>query len=529
MPVDLSRTSLARLTVTALLLVLLIGMGLSRISTAGATHDGGYDDGYNDTCEAEASDRFTIDGDPLNICVVGGGYAAGFDNGSHDALTYSGLFLFGGSGQGKLLDTEVTEYGEPAEAGGTITKQDELVVLEPSDGALRANITQTTSYTQGSDTFDVRYEVTNPAGSGAPFQFRSFVTGRTHLGEAGTPEGEREAGPPVSLIARNDPAGAENILRPSAAADHFSISDDLPSTSLRQGTNLSDGTTISEFSPWSTSQYDDRWDTPLAPGETETIEVAWKLKRMTSLQIASFFERLALGATTTLVATFYGADGDPVQGKAVQWSVEGVNPQSALTTTNDAGQATLTYTGSNEGLDRIDATTVESDPAKTRSDTAYRAFGGRTDDTGEAGGGGTTTTNTTTTQTTTTPIVLQPGPVILPAPKDPTTISAARLKRFLAGGLRVRARATGPSRWKWNLYRRRAGARTAQAGRLIKIATASDRATWAGQRVSGKLRVSKKTRKQLRKARRVTLVLRTTVTPTGGAPVTTSQTLKVKK
>ena len=66
--------------------------------------------------------------------------------------------------------------------------------------------------------------------------------------------------------------------------------------------------------------------------------------------------------------------GQPVNNRAVTFSVTGANPQTATTrTTNASGEATFAYTGTAGGTDTIRASFTDS-AGQTRATTATRTW-----------------------------------------------------------------------------------------------------------------------------------------------------------
>jgi RHS repeat-associated protein len=64
------------------------------------------------------------------------------------------------------------------------------------------------------------------------------------------------------------------------------------------------------------------------------------------------------GSSQTMTATVVSVTGTPVSGATVQFNVTGANPTTGTATTNSAGLATFTYTGTHNGNDSVQATSA---------------------------------------------------------------------------------------------------------------------------------------------------------------------------
>jgi Bacterial Ig-like domain (group 1) len=98
----------------------------------------------------------------------------------------------------------------------------------------------------------------------------------------------------------------------------------------------------------------------------------------TSLTLAPKTETDNVFTTASETATVKDANGNPVPGVVVRFTVTGANPTSGSQTTDQFGQATFSYTGQNTGVDTIkafaDTNNNGSQDAGEPSDTATKTW-----------------------------------------------------------------------------------------------------------------------------------------------------------
>jgi hypothetical protein len=105
-----------------------------------------------------------------------------------------------------------------------------------------------------------------------------------------------------------------------------------------------------------------------------------------------------VGSSHTVTATVV-QDGEPAANRTVTFEVTGAHPQQGSATTNAAGQATFTYTGTTAGTDTIRATYVDTFGGSTTSAPVQQEFREATIDLAPATSTGRTGTNHTVTAT----------------------------------------------------------------------------------------------------------------------------------
>ncbi len=93
---------------------------------------------------------------------------------------------------------------------------------------------------------------------------------------------------------------------------------------------------------------------------TITVDPVQSLQSATLAIAAASGGPSTLGTSTAVTATLTDSLGQPISAFAVQFTVAGVNPATALTLTNAAGVATFTYAAANAGTDVVHATALGS-------------------------------------------------------------------------------------------------------------------------------------------------------------------------
>jgi hypothetical protein len=552
------RGNVLKVAVTVLLLLLVGSLALSRAGLLDSAHARGTDGyGYEERCGRDGDTTRTIDGDPLNICARWDRIQAKYDTSWHNSVDYAGL-EFSFSGSSGWVSREETSSGKPD--ANTLVRTSEMSSFDYGGGGPvttpYGTLTETVTYVPGAEQFKVRYDLENTTPNS--LSFRAYALSMPHLGWAGNATGSAQPG---SLVTRNDGEGARaevELADGTPAPGSHSITDRYPWQRVANRSPLSNETAFSPdwYAPWMAAEWD-HTGTPLQPGQTATYTLVYKVKRMPGLRMTSpWWQALPAGGSTTLTVAYWHPSGE-VAGKPVRWQSTGVNNRSGTAITDGNGNASFGYTATADGRDAINAfVDLNNNGSRDAGEAlaaARRFFGSRGDrpDRGDGGGGtdggagggtdGGAVGGTTggTGQSAAAPAVggasgasASPGAVsVAQAPKDPTRVTLVRLAKFLGTGLSVSATATEPSRWRWELFLVPSSKRGKAAAKAKprRIAVANARATKAGQKVSGRLRVNRKVKNRLRRQREVSLTLKTTVTPRSGKPVSTTRSLKIRR
>jgi hypothetical protein len=91
----------------------------------------------------------------------------------------------------------------------------------------------------------------------------------------------------------------------------------------------------------------------LAPSKHATFSIINRAQVPTTLGVQPVNQTHTVGQTSTITVTATDNVGTPYAGRSLVYSISGANPKSGSVTTNAAGIATLSYVGTNPGLDTM--------------------------------------------------------------------------------------------------------------------------------------------------------------------------------
>ena len=327
---------------------------------------------------AASAETVAIEGDPLTVYVTDAGnlqaHTAGnssfsffpASNQAGDAGFFIG-FPAGVEGQGIGAGDF---YGPPLQAGpegvpyglgsfGAVTGGGETplshvltnTVDDPDDGSDVLEITQTTTYDDGSRQFRTKWEVHNV--SGAPVSFRASAAADLFLEGSDQGRGFFAPGPPRFVGGVNETtarAGGLQELTTWSAYEEAGFSTIWNRVSNPGGSGFNNTTNPALIDNGVGVQ----WDQPeLAEDATATYEVFWDFS-------ISHLAADPLSATASQgdehSVTFRGTDrnGNDFSDIPLRYTITGANPGSGTATLTD-GEAVVTWTGANTGIDDIEA------------------------------------------------------------------------------------------------------------------------------------------------------------------------------
>jgi hypothetical protein len=245
----------------------------------------------------------------------------------------------------------VTNITPPA-VTGTGTDGDPYKLTD-TWGGFDFEVTETFTYVNGDNLVNAKYAIKNVAG--AAQKFRTVVS--ANLSHAGTTlgQGDYDPSPPAALIGFNDDVGSFDGLvagpTPWDAYLEASVSSfPLMQVSSPGGFNNTVDTNL--VNDVIAVQYDQYVVTGLPAGETTTVEVNWLFGSYAGLTLARSADSLQTGQTETISATSL-EQGLPRVG-VVRYTVTGANPSSGEVPTGPTGAA-FTLTGATAGTDTVTA------------------------------------------------------------------------------------------------------------------------------------------------------------------------------
>jgi hypothetical protein len=239
--------------------------------------------------------------------------------------------------------------------------------LPPADLVL---VTQTTTYVNGKQTFNVRWDVKNQ--SGAALRFKALSAADFYFEGSDVGTGIFTQGPPRFVGGTNADTGRSGgfieILSPSTS----------PAWSHYQALRYSSGdgndvwTKVEKAADAPTNSFDDtvlgepadnaggvEWDQyldpakTLAPNAVATFELTVRTSAPAALQFDQTNAGAPQGVPITITATAKDTSDQPFTGKLLRWAITGANPGTGQAAVDAAGHAAITDPGANAGADTI--------------------------------------------------------------------------------------------------------------------------------------------------------------------------------
>jgi hypothetical protein len=336
---------------------------------------------------ADDSTIQTISGSPLTITVGGRGQMQALRAGDTDRIFYrfdqllgdAGFFLafpapqpvvaagsvFGFTGTaGPYGLTDYTEVSQGAVTGaGTAASPFQQVTnYATAASGPRVTVKQTTTYVNGAEQFDVRWDVTNS--SGQPLRYKAIVaadfffegsdrgTGIFTLGPprfvGGTNADTGRSGGFVEVTSTSPPWSHYQAFNwPGIWTDRVQVAGDSASPTL-------DDTIEGEPDDNAGGvEWDDALAAPVANGAMKSYELIVRSSAPAALQ----FDKTNAGSPQkvpiTFVATAKDTAGVPFTSKPLRFAITGANPLAGTATIDGNGNASIIDPGTNAGADTI--------------------------------------------------------------------------------------------------------------------------------------------------------------------------------
>jgi hypothetical protein len=265
-----------------------------------------------------------------------------------------------GSGTAGDPYTEVTKY---------------KVTTETLDYAL---ITDTTTYVNGAPQFTSTYTVENVTGKlgGAPSTtlfFHAMVAGDLFVANDDHGTGVFLGGPPKFIGGQNPHTGTlGGFIEATPAWTNYQ-------EGYWNGPETFEGAIAEDHGIWNAVRiaaksssavfnntidpnlmdngagvsWDDHLTSGLEPGKTASYTVVNRSQVPTTLGVQPVTQSHTVGQTATITVTATDNIGTPYASRSLVYSIGGANPKSGSVITNSAGAATISYVGTNAGLDTM--------------------------------------------------------------------------------------------------------------------------------------------------------------------------------
>ena len=325
-----------------------------------------------------------LGGNPLNVYVGDLGQLQAFRAGETSGLYYHPLGHEGDAGLFLALRPSGPVYGFDGSAGphgltdytflsqspvtGTGSAADPLMLVTEYDAGASLDVTQTTTYVNGTQQFTVRWDVHN--GSGSAVRFKALAAADFFFEGSDRGTGIFTQGPPRFIGGTNADTGRSGgfaeLLGPPTNSPAWSAYQALaygndPSEvwGRVEGASANDGASFDNTVVG--EQVDNaggvEWDqyavTGLPNGSTATFALTARSAVPSALQIsppnAGSPQRVPINFTVNAVDT----NGQPYAGKTIRYQITGANPTTGQATVGADGNAVITDPGTNAGADTV--------------------------------------------------------------------------------------------------------------------------------------------------------------------------------
>jgi hypothetical protein len=226
-------------------------------------------------------------------------------------------------------------------------------------------VTQTTTYVNGAQSFDVRWDVTNNSGGNVNFKALAAADFYFEGSDVGT--GIYTDGPPRFIGGTNADTGMSGGFAEVTAGSppwsayqalaYGSEQDQVWGKIQTAGNSTSatfDNTVVGE--PVDNAggvEWDQFVTSPLANNATATFRVTVRNAVPSALQLTPTNAGSPRGVPVTITATATNSEGTPYAGRTLRWQVLGANPGGGSAVLNGSGQAQIVDPGTNAGADTV--------------------------------------------------------------------------------------------------------------------------------------------------------------------------------
>jgi hypothetical protein len=297
---------------------------------------------------------------------------AGFFLAFPDATTPEDGRVYGFTGFAGPSGLENYTPGTQSPTTGAGTAEDPLkqvttYSVSPDEGT-RAEITQTTTYVNGSQQFTMRWDVKNT--SGAPLKLKALAAADFYFEGSDRGTGIYTDGPPRFIGGTNadtgnsggfsEQTGGSSTSPPWSryqALAYGSGDDEVWGKVEHAADNANpsfDNTVVGDSVDNAGGvEWDQYLTTPIPPAATRRFELVARNAVPSALQLSPSNAGSPRGVPINVSATATNTDGVPYAGRTLRWAITGANPGEGSATLDANGQATITDPGANAGGDTI--------------------------------------------------------------------------------------------------------------------------------------------------------------------------------
>jgi hypothetical protein len=328
-----------------------------------------------------AANAVPLNGDPLNVHVGDQGQLQAFRTGNPLGIFYEPSVLDGDAGfflavnpgptgevfgfEGGAGPTGLSPYTGVSQSPvtGAGSASDPLTQVTTYEAGAFAEVTQTTTYVNGSQQFTVHWDVRNTSGSNLRFKALAAADFFFDGSDVGT--GIYTAGPPRFIGGTNADTGNSGGFQevPGFEWSHYQA---LPfgggpdevwgkvQAAAEAATASFDDSVVAEPVDNAGGVEWDQWATTnVLNGQTKSFSVIVRNAVPSALQLTPSNAGSPKGVPVTFTASAKDTAGTPYAGRTLRWQILGVNAASGSTTVGADGNATIVDPGTNAGNDTL--------------------------------------------------------------------------------------------------------------------------------------------------------------------------------
>ena len=321
-----------------------------------------------------------LNGNPLNVHVGPEGQLQAFRVGTPAGIFYeqtseigdAGFFLalapgsmgqqvwgFEGSAVGPSGINPFASDGQDP-VTGTGTASDPLTQVTVYGAAPHLMIRQTTTYVNGAQQFNVRWDVSNPAGGGA-IPFKALAAADFFFDGSDRGTGIYTLGPPQFIGGTNADTGNSGGFQEVAGSPWSAyqalafpdVWDVIEDSADFTGPSFNNTVVADPVDNAGGVEWDQYVTDPLGDNETATFELVVRSAVPSALQLTPPNAGAPKGVPIEFTATAIDTAGTPYAGRTLRWAIAGANPASGSTTLDAVGVGKVVDVGTNAGADTV--------------------------------------------------------------------------------------------------------------------------------------------------------------------------------
>ena len=281
------------------------------------------------------------------------------------------VYGFQGSAGPFGLDDYTPLSQGPTTGAGTAAdplKQVTTYAVAPTSGTNLAEVTQTTTYVNGAQSFALRWDVKNT--SGAPLKLKALAAADFFVDGSDRGTGIYTDGPPRFIGGTNadsgNSGGFSEVTGGASSSPPWSryqalgygpgadeVWGKVQAAADSAGPTFDDSVNGESIDNAGGVEWDQLLATGIPAGATQRFELVARNAVPSALQMTPSNAGSPRGVPINVTATATNTDGVPYAGRTLRYTTTGVNPATGAVTLDGNGQGTITDPGANAGGDTI--------------------------------------------------------------------------------------------------------------------------------------------------------------------------------